>query len=165
MSMLPWPALGVLIVLALACGSTPSASEEDVLVSLTDEIVVPGYRAVAARAGVLEAALEELCSTPSDAALSEARQAWRDVRVPWMRSEATWFGPVMDRRSLRLVDWSTTDPERIEGMLGDRASVTEDEVRNVLSSTQRGLGAIEYLLFGADALERLSEGARRVAST
>ena len=156
MSKLLWSALGVIIVLALGCGSTESASEEEVLISLTDDIVVPGYQAVAAEAALLEAALEELCARPSDAALSEARQAWRDIRAPWMRSEATWFGPVMERRSLRLVDWSTTEPERIEGMLEGRASVTEDEVRNVLSSTQRGLGAIEYLIFGSDALERLS---------
>ena len=154
MSKLRSSAIGVLLVLALACGSKP-ISEAEVLVSLTDEIVVPGYQAVAAEAGELQTALETLCSTPSDAALSEARQAWRDVREPWMRSEATWFGPVMDRRSLRLVDWSTTDPERIEEMLEGSDTVTEDGVRNILASTQRGLGATEYLIFGTDALNRL----------
>ena len=148
-------AIGALLVLALACGSQ-ALSEEEVLITLTDEIVVPGYEAVAAEAGELKTALETLCSTPSNAALDEARKAWKDVRTPWMRSEATWFGPVMDRRSLRLVDWSTTEPERIDGMLKENSSVTEDEVRNVVSSTQRGLGAIEYLLFGSGALERLS---------
>ena len=74
-----------------------------------------------------------------------------------MRSEATWFGPVMDRRSEGLLAWPQVDPERIEAMLVNNPAATEDDVRNGLASTQRGSGAIEYLLFLPDALDLLSD--------
>ena len=145
-------------LLILVGGCTPGAApdESEVLISLTDRIVVPGYEALAAEAQDLRQALDNLCATPSDATLQAARQAWRDVRAPWMRSEATWFGPVMDRRAVSVMDWSPTDPERIEKMLASNPAVTEAAIREGLSSTQRGLGAIEYLLFGNTALEGLS---------
>ena len=149
-------ALGLLAVLTLACG--PSATDEaDVLVSLTDKTIIPGYQAVATEAAGLEAALEGLCSMPSEQALSEARQSWRDLREPWMRSRAVHFGPVMDRRSMRLVDWFPADPDAIEALMEGSPTITMDQVQNNLASTQRGLGAIEHLLFSDDALERMAQ--------
>ena len=54
-----------------------------------------------------------------------------------------------------LVDWPLVEPDRIEAMLTDNPAVTGDDVRNRLASTQRGLGAIEYLLFSENSLESL----------
>ena len=148
--------LGALIVFAIGCG--PGAPDEkEVLISLTDSLIVPGYEAASDAAHELRNALDNLCSGPSDSALNDAQQAWRDARAPWMRSEATWFGPVMDRRSVRLVDWPQTEPERIEAMLAGDAATTEDDVRNRLASTQRGLGAIEHVLFSENSPESLQD--------
>ena len=147
--------LSALVVLAIACGAG-GTGEDAVLISLTDSIIVPGYEAVSQEAGDLREALDGLCALPSDTALAEARQAWRDVRAPWMRSEATWLGPVMERRSVSVMDWPEIRPERIEAMLAGSPATTEDDVRHTLASTQRGLGAIEYLLFDPDAMELLS---------
>ncbi len=154
--MLRLPGLSALLVLTLACGSG-GTGDDAVLISLTDSIVVPGYEAVAQEAGDLRQALDVLCAGPSDAALGEAQQAWRDVRAPWMRSEATWFGPVMERRSKSVMDWPEVEPERIEAMLAGNPVTSEDDIRHTLASTQRGLGAIEYLLFAPDAVELLSD--------
>ncbi len=148
--------ISALLMLAIACG-TGGTGDDAVLVSLTDSIIVPGYEAVAQEAGDLRQALDGLCAGPSDATLGEARQAWRDVRSPWMRSEATWFGPVMERRSKSVMDWPEVRPERIEAMLENAPATTDDNVRHTLASTQRGLGAIEYLLFAPDAIEFLSD--------
>ena len=148
--------IGVLVALAMACGSG-APDEEEVLISLTDSVIVPGYEAVAETTSELRRSLDSLCADPTLALWVDARQAWRDARTPWMRSEATWFGPVMDRRSVRLVDWPLVEPERIEAMLIDNPAVTGDDVRNRLASTQRGLGAIEYMLFREDSLESLQD--------
>ena len=148
--------LGVLMALAIGCGSG-APDEKEVLISLTDSLIVPGYEAVSDAASELRNALDNLCSGLSNSALSEAQQAWRDARAPWMRSEATWFGPIMDRRSVRLVDWPQTEPERIEAMLAGDAATTEDDVRNRLASTQRGLGAIEHVLFSENSPESLQD--------
>ncbi len=45
------------------------------------------------------------------------------------------------------------EPERIENTLATRDSITPEYIREFLSSTQRGLGSIEYLIFADDALE------------
>ena len=148
--------IGVLAALAMACGSN-APDEEKVLISLTDSIIVPGYEAVAEATSELRRSLDSLCAAPSLSLWVDARQAWRDARTPWMRSEATWFGPVMDRRSMRLVDWPLVEPERVEAMLIDNPAVTGVDVRDRLASTQRGLGAIEYVLFREDSLESLQD--------
>lgn len=150
--------IGVTLLLALALGCGSSAPDEsEVLISLTDHVIVPGYEAIATEARDLSEALDALCAQPSEQTLSGAQQAWRDARAPWMRMEAMWFGPVMDRRAVGLIDWPKVDPERIEAMLADNPATSADDVRNRLASTQRGLGAVEYLLFAENALDLLSQ--------
>ena len=136
-----------LAALALACSSEESISRQEVLVSLTDDVIVPRYREASERMDTLRLSLTDLCEQPNQARLDVARTAWRDARAPWLRSQAVWFGPIMDRRSRSFVDWSPVEPERIETTLSKRDSITAYDVRELLSSTQRGLGAVEYILF------------------
>ncbi|MCY3782731.1 MAG: imelysin family protein [Chloroflexi bacterium] len=156
----PWRRLltAGLLVVAVGCGEG-APDDSEVLISLADQVIVPTYQAAAAAAGDLEAALDALCAVPSDSTLQSAHQAWRDARGAWLRSAAMAFGPVADRRSGGLIDWSPIDPERIERMLAQNPAATEDAVRNTLASTQRGFGAIEYVVFDPDAVSRLSASA------
>ena len=148
--------LALLIALTVGCGSG-APDEREVLISLTDTVIVPGYQAVAHEARELRQALEALCTQPSGDTVDQARQAWRDARAPWLRAEAAWFGPVMDRRAVSLIGWPHADPERIETMLADHPATTADDVRNRLAATQRGFGAVEYVLFDSNAVALLSQ--------
>lgn len=149
----------VLALLATACASAAPPSRQDVLASLADDLIVPRFQAVATESGQLRDALHSLCAQPNADTLDGARTAWREARSPWMRSQAIWFGPAMDRRSRILVDWSPIDPERIEATLVKRESISASDVREFLGSTQRGFGAIEHVIFGRDAavLESLAD--------
>lgn len=152
----------VALLCAAACSGSERVSREEVLVSLTNDLIVPRFQDVAERMEALRSSTRALCAQPSTELLEDARGAWRDAREPWLRSQAMWFGPIMDRRSRSLVDWSPVEPERIEGTLSKRDSVDADIIREFLSSTQRGLGAVEYVLFqdgpnGLDALDVLGE--------
>ncbi len=144
-------ALVLTLLAALACSADEPVSREEVLVSLTDDVIVPRFQTLAERTDTLRSSLRSLCEQPTQARLDAARTAWRDAREPWLRSQATWFGPIMDRRSRSFVDWSPVEPQRIEDMLARRDSIDANHVREFLSSTQRGLGAIEYVLFQDDA--------------
>lgn len=130
----------------------------EVLVSATDTLIVPRFREVAQKMGALQISLNALCDSPSQERLDEARGTWREARVPWMCSQAMWFGPIMDRRSRSYVDWAPIEPERIERMLEKRDTVDAKYLREYLASTQRGLGAVEYVLFEDDSavLSKLS---------
>lgn len=144
---------------APTASADPPASRQDVLVSLTADVIAPRFEAVSAEMNALQDSLHTLCGNPTAANLQRAQDAWRNARAPWMRSQAMWFGPVMDRRSRSLVDWAPVEPERIEDLLATKKDgITAEYAREFLASTQRGLGAVEYIIFGYDAaaLEALS---------
>ena len=141
------PALCLLLAVLAGCGSG-GASDREVLISLADDVVVPAYRTAAEDMTHLDQSAKTLCSSPGETSLEAARQSWRDARASWMRTEAMWFGPVMDRRSVRLVDWSPTNAAGMDEMLAEGRILSTDEVREVLASNLRGFGAIEHLLFG-----------------
>ena len=136
----------VLLLLLAGCGSSSDPSDRDVLISLTDTVIVPAYQELALEAAGLKQSVNALCGAPNAASLDTARQSWRAARGAWMRSEAMWFGPVMDRRSTSLLDWSPTDTSGIDQLLAEGAPDTVEEIRDTLGSNRRGFGAIEYLL-------------------
>ncbi len=149
--------VSALFVGMLACTQQPPPTKQEVLTSLADDLIVPRFQQVAQEMEDLNSALSALCSNGGSTELEAARVAWRDAREPWIRSQAMWFGPVMDRRSRSLVDWWPVDPDRIEKLLSDRDTIATSDVREFFASTQRGLGAIEYVLFDDNqaALEKL----------
>ena len=146
--------LVVLAALLVACGpgrdNRPPPTRADILVSLTELVILPGYRDASIAAAELRLSITSLCDSPGEDALHSARQSWRKARDHWVLTEAFRFGPAMDRRSLSLVDWWPIDPERIDRTLAEGDAVTPEQVRQFMSSTQRGLGAIEYLLFDGE---------------
>ena len=123
-------------------------SRQEILTSLTDLVIVPRYGQAADAMGQFSASSAELCAAPGDAALEAARDNWRLARDAWTTTEAYRFGPAMDRRSVSLVDWWPVLVERIDGTLDDGKPVTAETVRQFMPSTQRGIGAMEHLLFG-----------------
>ena len=143
--------LTVLVLFMTACTSDVP-SDRDVLISLTDEVIVPAYENIARDVVQLDKDVETLCNAPSDASLEAARQSWRGARSSWMRSKATWVGPVMERRSISLLDWVPTDVSGVNRLLAEERPVTADEVREALAANHRGFGSVEYVLFESDAL-------------
>ena len=142
---------GALVATAVACG--PGGPDEaEVLASITDDVMVPSYEALASETAEFRDALNALCAAPSEAALSDAQEAWRGAREAWARSEASGVGPVLDRRSTGVIAWAIVQPERIDTLLASDSAITADFVRSNISSTQRGLGGIEYVLFEEDAV-------------
>ena len=138
-------------LVATACvGGGPS--DKEALIALIDDVVVPAYLQLADDAVELDNKAASLCSSPTEATLEDARQAWRLTRASWLQTSAMSFGPVMDRRSPSLLDWSPTDAEAIEEAVADASfSTSADQVRNSFSAGRRGFGAMEYLLFRNDA--------------
>ena len=139
-----------------AATAAPAAANSDpptkkaVVVALTANVIVPAYEQAAARMGELAAAADTLCAAPDPAALTAARQAWREARAAWSFTAPLRFGPVMTRKSLGLVDWPAAPAAEVEAALAARESITLNDIREFLPSDRRGLGVMEYLLFGAD---------------
>ena len=134
------PSSSATLTAPASTGASAAPGREEVLVALTDTVIVPGYRAAAEGMNELRAALDGLCAAPAADGLAAARIAWRDARAGWLRTQATWFGPVMERRSRSLVDWSPVDAPRIEETLAGRDAISPEVVREFLGASQRGLG-------------------------
>ena len=144
-----------LVLISVSCG--PGApSDQEVLVSLIDRAVIPAYKGAAIDIAEMRRDATALCDAPGRESLEAARQSWRTARASWMQSEAMWFGPVMERRSVSLLDWPSTDTGGIDEMLAANTLVETGQLRDAFSAKRRGFGAIEYLLFREDALAVLN---------
>ncbi|MEM8705181.1 MAG: imelysin family protein [Actinomycetota bacterium] len=151
--------LFVVALLAASCGSG-GPDRADTLAALADEHVVPAYVAFAADASSLRDATDALCAQPSEATLATARDAMIEARASWKATEAMWVGPVMDRRSFTLIDWRTST-DQIESLIANTdLTIDPDLLAKSIGSDQRGLGALEYLLFTEPTLAALDDDRR-----
>ena len=135
---------------APAAANSDPPTKKAVVVALTANVIVPAYEQAAARMADLDTAADTLCAAPNPAALSAARQAWREARAAWSFTAPLRFGPVMTRKSLGLVDWPAAPAAEVNAALAAREAITLNDIREFLPSDRRGLGVMEYLLFGAD---------------
>jgi predicted lipoprotein len=136
----------VLIPFALgACGGDSKASREDVLESLTKEVIVPKYEAAVASGDTLLTAVKAVCSGAGT--LPAAETALAKARLDWKRTEAVFLGPVMDQRTDAYVDYKAdpTDVERLS-TASSPATLDVETVGKRIAADQRGYGALEHLL-------------------
>ena len=82
------PVVSLLLVALTGCASGGGPPDRDVLISLTDEVVVPAYESLAQEMARLDRDVDALCEAPGEASLETARQSWYDARASWMRTEA-----------------------------------------------------------------------------
>lgn len=134
---------------ATACGGPEPPSRPEVLTTLANEVIVPGYEEARSALGALDAVTRQLCAAPDEVNLTEARIALADARRHWKGIEAAWVGPVMDRRSWSLIDWPTNE-EQIRELIDDTSVPTIDAayIKDYVGADQRGLGTAELLLAG-----------------
>ena len=151
------------LLATLAACASDGPGEAATLASVTDNVIVPRYEALASETAALRDALADACASPSDATLTAVRDAWRRAVAAWAQSEASGVGPVQDRRSASRIAWPIVQPERIDALIADRPDLTADAASSEISSTQRGLWAIEHVLFAADAPAGLAPGSGRCA--
>ena len=86
--------LGVAALVLPAMAAEPST---DAIVKTYGDIALAAYSDALIQAEALDAAIDKLIATPSDATLKAARDAWEASRVPYQQTEAFRFGnPVVD---------------------------------------------------------------------
>lgn len=142
-----------LIVLFCISACSGDLSRSDVLANLAEESVVPAYTALDEAADDLAGAITSLCDAPSTDNLVTAQTLVATMRAAWAEAEAMWVGPVMDRRSWAVIDWPVAEIE-IDDLLADATIVLDTErIGSRIGADQRGLGAVEYLLAGAEAID------------
>lgn len=130
------------------------------------KVIRPGYDAFAAKAALLRERTDSLCARPSKAALEATKTAFAETVESWSRVEILRFGPVNhDHRYERVFFWP--DPKGI-GLRQMRQALAEKDESVLLPETLvqksvalQGLPALEYLLYGDDAMA-LTKGEREI---
>ncbi len=147
----PWLALLLSAPGALwAQAAAPYYYPPDAVSALVRGHSAPLARDFAAQAPQLVQALQNHCAGP--AALAPARTAWTQTMLAWERLAAVAVGPLIERRSLREIDFQPLRPELLQRMLAREPKTLEDMVR--VGTPAKGLPAIEHLLWAAPAAPR-----------
>jgi predicted lipoprotein len=159
-----------LVAQASALGALPacrrSGRTQDVLRALVEQVLVPNIAAVAESSRQLEDALARLAEAPSVATLRGAREEWQRALLSWKRAEVFRQGPITEANSsLRVMFW----PVRADALdaLAQGSAAIDDAAIDAMGVDHRGLFALEYLLYSAQADEQIAvqfaspEGARR----
>ena len=131
--------------------ATQAFDREAILVNAADQLIIPSYQAFQQRATTLHQQAEALIAAPSEANVIATRSAWQAAKLQWKAAEVYRFGPIEQLALTTAIDrWpaSATGVEQaVAGYDGD-ATYLEG-----VGSNRRGLPAIEYLLYHADATQ------------
>ncbi len=151
------------IVQIAGCDSAAPAPVDDparrmLVAGLAERVMLPNYREFAARAAALEAASAQWAGSGSEAERAAAQAAWRAANEVWQRAELHSLGPA--GMNLSVAGGLDLRDEIYAWPLVNRCRVDQETVARVWETpgalaaeavNARGLGALEYLLFRADA--------------
>lgn len=147
----------VLAVAALAAGlprafaqsdwrrvAVPVYGPQDLVRGVIVQAHLPRAQAFAAAAAALVGGLRSGCSAP-------ARERWREAMLAWSALNAVAIGPLLQRRSVRRIDFLPARPALIEQAIV-RAPQNEADMERI-GSAAKGFAALEALLWrpAADA--------------
>jgi predicted lipoprotein len=147
-------------------GTKPEAFDErPMLRHLADAVALPAMRSAKDEGAALAAAIASLDGEPTRESLVAAQDAWRAARAAWVRTAVFRFGPAKDLVS--RIDWPA-DPAKVEALAAGEGPFDAASV-STLGASERGLGALEVLLFvsgdgdDAEVLAAFEGGPRRGA--
>ncbi len=129
---------------------------DKVMLGMADGFIRPAYANFAAKANAMETAMNTLCAAPSVAAGEAANDAFSQSVIAWANAEMLRSGPVMESNRLERIlffpDRKGTGLKQIQAALVSADSTVLDAASLAKKSVaMQGLGALDYVLSGADA--------------
>lgn len=145
--------LFVAALLALPCAAhaidaAPYLIPSQWMRHLAEDTLAPGYRALRGETEALAESLDKLCTQPGAAAREAAQAQWKKVALSLRRLSPLPYGPALEQRTLRKIDFWPTRTAQIEASI-NKAPRDLEALRRIGFSAQ-GLPALEYLLFDSE---------------
>ena len=126
--------------------AVPSYNPAHLMRGLHTHWTAPRAAELAAQARALVPAVQQLCDMPASGdALRAARTQWRATVTAWERLSAVAVGPLVERRSLRQIDFTPTRPALIERAIA--AAPQDAAAMERIGTPAKGLPALEWLLW------------------
>ncbi len=147
---------GAVLLFAVATLAHAETDHAAIARAALNDVIRPGYAALAGEAASLNDKVGTLCREPSASSLEASKKAFVATVAAWSKVEILRFGPISgDHRYERLFYWP--DPKglgqrQIDDVLAKQDdTVTRAETLAGKSVALQGLPALEYLLYGEDA--------------
>jgi putative iron-regulated protein len=112
-------------------------------------VAVPGYAELKTKAGALNTAVVALDANTTDANLTTAKNAWKDLRSTWEKCEGYLFGPVdADEHDPETDTWPVNFVD-LDALLADNTHpLTVSDIESLTNRALKGYHPIEYVLWG-----------------
>lgn len=140
-----------------------------------DSIIIPGYAAMDAKIAAVDAGVDAFIASPSASSLTTIQAAYMEARMQYVRIAPFQFGPAETALLDLFVNYSggldynfntagtltgfSIDTVTIESNIANGGYNLAAMTRNSFYS--QGFPALDYLLFGQDALNKLSTSPAR----
>jgi predicted lipoprotein len=133
-----------------------------VMEKAVDGFIRPGYDSFRDSAKALESKVQALCAAPSKDALDAAKASFADTTHAWAGIEIVRVGPVIQQnrfeRVLYYPDKKSLGLKQVQRYLSEKdESVTTADGLKGKSVAAQGLGALEYVLYGAGSDDVLAQ--------
>ncbi len=135
--------------------------KKDITANLADNWIIPAYQQLKDRVGSLETKWTAFEASPSDASLTEVREAWKSAYLGLQKVKMFDFGPAMEIGLAGALGSFPTDTATIESNISS-GSYNLATAANV---TAIGFPALDYLFFRQNALADLQLGNRKAYVT
>ncbi len=119
------------------------------LSNYSENLIVPGYEALATSATAMETALAAFAAAPSAATLATARTAYQSAYMAWQQVSMYGFGPADDellRSNLNIYPTATAEIEA-------NVSSGNYDLQTSANLDAKGFPALDYLLYSAPTAE------------
>ena len=126
-----------------------TAAKDNAIKDFVNVVAIPGYTELQTKANALNVAVIALNANTTDANLSTARNAWKDMRQTWERSEGFLLGPVEDGEYDPDTDtWPVNFNDMNTLLNAATALATAANIEALGSRALKGYHPIEYMLWG-----------------
>lgn len=147
----------ILIVIASACKKNDNTNQDatinelkkTILSDIATKVCSASYEDMYTKAEKLRMAVNAFSATTTNENLNACKNAWKDLRSTWERSEAWLFGPIKANAIDPRIDTWPVNFKDLDGLLQNNYPLTEAHVDN-LDLALKGFHPIEYILWGID---------------
>ena len=122
--------------------------------NIATNVITETYVELASKASTLFDLSIVLNTTPIAVNYDNAKNAWRDTRVPWEKSEGFLFGPVDTKGIDPAIDSWPVNVADLDAVLASSDALTEAYIDGLIGEL-KGFHTIEYLLWGEQVTNKL----------
>jgi predicted lipoprotein len=150
---LVWVITATSLGTALRCSSGRSATDAaaSLLADLGRVVAVPAHAELESAAAALRDALWALRDSPTAATLATAHEAFRAARRRYKRCDPLLVGTLEREGYAAALDFVPASEERVEAAVAGASDAPTIADIDALGANQKGFGALEILLFDAEA--------------